>query len=224
MAIGSLVGRRCVITGASRGIGAAIAHRFAAEGAKCILIGRNQRTLELLSASLLRDKFMEPNPHRVIAGDVADRAFWAALAGEEKEVDVLVNAAGITHYSLLMATQPKMVEDVIGTNLMGAIWGCQVMVKNMMRRKQGILVNNGVYSYLDIDIFPRLYHQRLFITRCKRGEGKHCLCGIEGWNYRFGSSSSMASPLLTLSRLNTISSSRSGADEHSSQCHRARLY
>jgi NAD(P)-dependent dehydrogenase (short-subunit alcohol dehydrogenase family) len=83
MTIRGLAGRRCIITGASRGIGAAIAHRFAAEGASCVLIGRHPQTLEALSASLLRDKFVEPNPHRVVVGDVADRSFWARLTVAE---------------------------------------------------------------------------------------------------------------------------------------------
>jgi NAD(P)-dependent dehydrogenase (short-subunit alcohol dehydrogenase family) len=83
MVINTLAGRRIIITGASRGIGAAIAHRFATEGAKCTLIGRSQRTLEELSAALLRDKFVEPNPHRIAVGDVSDRSFWARLTVAE---------------------------------------------------------------------------------------------------------------------------------------------
>jgi NAD(P)-dependent dehydrogenase (short-subunit alcohol dehydrogenase family) len=50
---------------------------------------------------------------------------------------VLVNAAGLTHYSLLMATKRELVDDIVQTNLMGTIWGCQVMVRRMMKRKQG---------------------------------------------------------------------------------------
>jgi NAD(P)-dependent dehydrogenase (short-subunit alcohol dehydrogenase family) len=83
MANKALAGRRCIITGASRGIGAAIAHRFAAEGASCTLIGRHQGTLETLAASLLQDKFVEPSPHRVVVGDVAERSFWARLVVAE---------------------------------------------------------------------------------------------------------------------------------------------
>lgn len=186
MTFRSLAGRRCIITGASRGIGAAIAHRFAAEGATCVLIGRHQATLETLSAALLRDKFVEPNPHRAIVGDVADRSFWARLTVAEvsrrrfqagsaeaanaggclqRDVDVLVNAAGVTHYSLLVATQPKVVEEVVGTNLMGAVWGCQVMVKNMMKRRRGnFCVNDGVHGYMNTDVFRRLHHQCVFIA------------------------------------------------------------
>ena len=83
----------------------------------------------------------------------------------QRDVDVLVNAAGVTHYSLLVATQPKVVEEVVGTNLMGAVWGCQVMVKNMMKRRRGnFCVNDGVHGYMNTDIFRRLHHQCVFIA------------------------------------------------------------
>ena len=52
-------------------------------------------------------------------------------------MDVLVNAAGLTHYSLLMATAPDMLDEIIQTNLMGAVWACQILSKNMVRRKKG---------------------------------------------------------------------------------------
>jgi NADP-dependent 3-hydroxy acid dehydrogenase YdfG len=66
----------------------------------------------------------------------------------KRDVDILVNAAGVTHYSLLVATQPKLVEEVVGTNLMGTVWGCQVMVKNMIRRKGGILINDSTCNHI----------------------------------------------------------------------------
>jgi short-subunit dehydrogenase len=52
-------------------------------------------------------------------------------------VDFLINAAGITHYSLLITSKPEMLEQIVQTNLMGTVWSCQLLVKNMMRRKQG---------------------------------------------------------------------------------------
>jgi NADP-dependent 3-hydroxy acid dehydrogenase YdfG len=66
----------------------------------------------------------------------------------KRDVDILVNAAGVTHYSLLVATQPKLVEEVVGTNLMGTVWGCQVMVKNMMRRKRGIPIDDSTCNHI----------------------------------------------------------------------------
>lgn len=51
---------------------------------------------------------------------------------------MLVNAAGVTHYSLLMATKAELVEEVVQTNLMGAIWACQTVGKGMARSKKGV--------------------------------------------------------------------------------------
>ncbi|OBT57206.1 hypothetical protein VE04_02703 [Pseudogymnoascus sp. 24MN13] len=128
--------KHVIITGASGGIGRAIASRFASEGAKCTLIGRTESKLQasLRELSTLRD-------HRIVVGDVGKEAFWKDLAKKMKEdkdhCDVLVNAAGITHYSLLVRTPAATVDEVIDTNLRGTILGCQHMIKDMMRKKTG---------------------------------------------------------------------------------------
>ncbi|KAI9657802.1 MAG: hypothetical protein M1829_006868 [Trizodia sp. TS-e1964] len=130
----------CLITGASRGIGQAITAQFAhANAATLILVGRNAITLsesaEQIDASSSAQRCV------VRAGDVAERAFWEELGREFKGVDVLVNAAGVAHASLLVGTKVEVVERVVRTNLMGAIWGCQVMLKNMMRQRKGCIIN-----------------------------------------------------------------------------------
>ncbi|KAI9744896.1 MAG: hypothetical protein M1818_001821 [Claussenomyces sp. TS43310] len=145
IATSSLAGKTCIISGASRGIGASIAQRLAAEGASCTLIGRHQSALDELAASLpaaaARARLSPHVRHQVRVGDVAERAFWERIAAEMRDVDILVNAAGITHYSLLMSTKPELVQQVVQTNLMGTIWACQLLVKNMMRRKKGCIIN-----------------------------------------------------------------------------------
>ncbi|OBT65584.1 hypothetical protein VE03_05577 [Pseudogymnoascus sp. 23342-1-I1] len=118
--------KHVIITGASGGIGRAIASRFASEGAKCTLIGRTESKLQasLRELSALRD-------HRIVVGDVGKEAFWKDLAKKMKEdkdhCDVLVNAAGITHYSLLVRTPAARVDEVIDTNLRGTILGCCII-------------------------------------------------------------------------------------------------
>lgn len=77
---GLLTGKKCIITGASRGIGAEIARRFAAEGASCILIGRNEQLLDELKMGLKPS--VEGEGHRVIVGDVGKEEFWKGLRGE----------------------------------------------------------------------------------------------------------------------------------------------
>ena len=82
---GSLNGKKCIITGASRGIGAEVARRFANEGAMCILIGRNGGLLEGLKAELKWAGSIEAEDserHKVIVGDVRQQEFWKRLRGE----------------------------------------------------------------------------------------------------------------------------------------------
>lgn len=82
---GVLHGRKCIITGASRGIGAEIARRFAAEGARCVLVGRNKDLLEGLKRELegFKDDRTERNgSHNVVVGDVGKEEFWKGLRGE----------------------------------------------------------------------------------------------------------------------------------------------
>jgi len=77
-----LAGKRCIITGASRGIGAEIARRFAREGARCLLIGRNKDLLEKVRAELRKVEGAEGEEHGVLVGDVGDGGFWGELRRE----------------------------------------------------------------------------------------------------------------------------------------------
>jgi NAD(P)-dependent dehydrogenase (short-subunit alcohol dehydrogenase family) len=52
-------------------------------------------------------------------------------------VDILVNAAGIAHSSLLATTSRDLIDRVVQTNLLGTIWGCQTVAKAMMRQRRG---------------------------------------------------------------------------------------
>lgn len=77
---GVLAGKKCIITGASRGIGAEITRRFAREGAKCILVGRNEeRLLGVMGELDVRDGGVE---HGVRVGDVGSKEFWEGFRRE----------------------------------------------------------------------------------------------------------------------------------------------
>lgn len=85
-----LVGKTCIITGASRGIGAEIARRFAREGAKCLLIGRNKSSLWKVKDGMEETDGQE---HRVLVGDVGD-GVWGELKKEVSFV-FLLNFLGL---------------------------------------------------------------------------------------------------------------------------------
>ncbi|KAI1480743.1 NAD(P)-binding protein [Daldinia eschscholtzii] len=137
----SLAGKRCFITGGSRGIGLAIARLFAAQGAWCTLIGRDESTLTSAANSLERQGYLQS--HYTAAFDVSIPNGWEKLVSDTKlqACDILVNAAGISQNSLLFNTNKCDVNSVISTNLTGTIWGCKFIIPKMMKQKSGCIIN-----------------------------------------------------------------------------------
>ena len=140
-----LSGKLCLVTGAARGIGAAIARAFAAEGARVIVtdidISGGQATARALGA-----------PFRPL--DVASEADWATLAQEVPALDVLVNNAGITGFEGAGAPPPHDPEHasladwraVHAVNLDGTFLGCRYAIGAMRARGAGSIINIGSRS------------------------------------------------------------------------------
>lgn len=132
--------RYALITGASRGIGAAIALRYAQEGIQCILAGRNYQSLEKVRVSLNHNAIDGQMKHRSLVGDVRDESFWGEIK-KEKHINILVNAAGITHFSPLVVTSSVLLREVLEINLLGTILGCKFVGKNMIALRGGCIIN-----------------------------------------------------------------------------------
>ncbi|KAI1457830.1 NAD(P)-binding protein [Annulohypoxylon moriforme] len=137
----SLIGKRCTISGGSRGIGLAIARLLAAEGAACTLIGRNLESLTSAKQSLKRE--YDSQNHDIVSFDVSSINGWEKLMADTKNenTDILVNAAGISQNSFLIKSSTPDIDKVVATNLMGTIWGCKYFVPKMMRQKNGCIIN-----------------------------------------------------------------------------------
>ncbi|KAI1471094.1 NAD(P)-binding protein [Daldinia caldariorum] len=137
----SLAGKRCFITGGSRGLGLAIARLFAAQGAGCTLIGRNEDTLAKAADTL--DTQGDLQRHCVSAFDVSTPDGWEKLVVSTKNqvCDILVNAAGVSQNSFIFKTEKHDVNEIIATNLTGTIWGCKYIIPKMMKQKSGCIIN-----------------------------------------------------------------------------------
>ncbi|GKT44411.1 3-oxoacyl-[acyl-carrier-protein] reductase [Colletotrichum spaethianum] len=148
--------RHCLITGAYGGIGAAIAARFAAEGALVTLLGRKEDKLRDLCARLppFRDSRLAPltaattssppangekpvHSYAVmdVSADGRDDAVLDDIWKRTGQIDVLVNAAGIAQFQLLQNTSPRAARELVDTNLMGTIFMSRYMAQRMKRRR-----------------------------------------------------------------------------------------
>ena len=127
----TLAGRQVIVTGGSRGIGLGIATRFAESGASLVLVGRHESTLRSAIATLPGDA----SSHRYHAIDLAlpdRRSAWAALLSNCSPA-VLVNCAGVTHYSLLARTPHDTIDSVIRTNLTATVEACKYVSAAMLK-------------------------------------------------------------------------------------------
>lgn len=136
-----LKGEIALVTGASRGIGAAVADQLAAEGA--LVVG--SATSETGAAAI--DARFESNGHsgEGIVLDVNDveqiNAAVARIASEHGAVTLLVNNAGITRDNLLMRMKSDEWDDVISTNLSSVHHTCKACLRGMVKARKGRIIN-----------------------------------------------------------------------------------
>ncbi len=139
---GALEGKRALVTGASHGIGRAVALRFAAEGARVALNYRSDRAAaEEAAASIVAGG----GEAVAIGGDVSQPDEAAALVEAAVSafggVDVLVNNAGVTRDGLLLRMEEEAWDAVLDTNLKGAFLCSKAAARHMARARWGRIVN-----------------------------------------------------------------------------------
>lgn len=134
----ALAGEIALVTGASRGIGAAIAASFAAAGAKVVGTATSEAGASGISETL------GDNGRGVVLNIADNDSVQAAIADIQKNEGsptILVNNAGITRDNLLMRMKPDEWDDVLSTNLSGVFRVCKSCVRGMMKARKGRIIN-----------------------------------------------------------------------------------
>ncbi len=139
---GLLAGKRVLITGATRGIGLAIAERFAAEGASLYLNGRDGSRVTQLAERLSREFGVACAP---LLFDVADpeavKAAFRELFTQTKVLDVLVNNAGILDDALIGMVTPAQIERTFACNSFSVLYCSQYAARMLQRNGGGSIIN-----------------------------------------------------------------------------------
>lgn len=137
-----LLGKWTLITGASRGIGRAIAELFAANGARVIALGRTEESIRRTCAELKDRHGTETLP---ICCDVSDpdqvKQAFGTIVKTTRQLDVVVNNAGILDSNLLGMVRPQTVREVFATNTFGTIYIMQYATRLMLKQKSGSIIN-----------------------------------------------------------------------------------
>lgn len=125
------------ITGASSGIGEALAEAFAAQGAQLILSGRRTDALQAVADRL-------PIPSLVLPFETTDKDALPGIVGQaigwQGQVDGLINNAGISQRALAIDTALEVYDRIIAVDLLAPIWLTQLLLPHMAARKSGLIV------------------------------------------------------------------------------------
>jgi 3-hydroxybutyrate dehydrogenase len=164
----SLRGEHVVVTGAGRGIGAAVARELAAHGAKLSLFGRNRDSLDKMAAQL--DSRTETH---VAAADVTDAASLSAAFASARQrfgpVTILVNNAGQARSSPLHVGDESLWNEMLAVNLTGVYRCIRCALPDMLQVGRGRIVNvastAGLTGYAYVTAYSAAKHGVIGLTR-----------------------------------------------------------
>ena len=132
-------GKTIWITGASSGIGASLARILAAQGARLILSARSVDKLEAV-----RQDCLNPDDHVCLSLDLADptsiETAWSRLQNIPRDVDILINNAGMTQRSRVLETQMEVYRHLLEVNFIAAVDLTRKVLPGMLERGAGQIV------------------------------------------------------------------------------------
>jgi len=143
-------GKTALVTGASRGIGKAIAKALAAEGALVIVnYNGSKEAAEQTVAEIQAEGGNAVSYGCSVADSEAVEAMMKQIIAEHGRLDILVNNAGITRDNLILKMKEEDFDAVLNTNLKGVFHTCKYVARQMLKQKTGCIVmgNAGQTNY-----------------------------------------------------------------------------
>jgi NADP-dependent 3-hydroxy acid dehydrogenase YdfG len=138
---GALAGQVAIVTGAGRGIGAAIASAFAAEGAAVALASRTRADLATVAGAIRKAGGRALAIPTDVTQDTGVEALVEQAAAELGSVDILVTAAGVATFGHVAATKPADWDGMLAVNLRAAMVCCRAVLPIMQRQRRGTILN-----------------------------------------------------------------------------------
>lgn len=131
----------CLVTGASKGIGRSICTLFSSQGARVVLTGRNQESLDDLAAELPQHS----GAHLVFKMDVTNEGDIIKVFRELHErkvfINCIVNNAGVMEDATLQMVKTELIHKIYNTNVYGTILPAQHAIKAFLRNRSGSIIN-----------------------------------------------------------------------------------
>lgn len=137
----SLQDKVALVTGAGSGIGAAIAERFAREGARVFVTDRNETSAREVEARITKAGHLAGSLQLDIGSDEQCRSVAAHVLRDAGHLDILVNNAGIGHVGTMETTDVSDLDRVCAVNVRGTFLVTKVFLPSMLARGRGSIVN-----------------------------------------------------------------------------------
>jgi NAD(P)-dependent dehydrogenase (short-subunit alcohol dehydrogenase family) len=167
----ALAARHALVTGANRGIGAAIARSLSAAGARVTLLVRDAARGEAVAATL-------PGPTAVVVADITDRdallAACAAAAEALGPIDILVNNAGTAESAPFLKSDDALFQRMMAMHVMGPVHATQAVLPGMLSRGSGHVINvasvAGLMGAPYVTAYTAAKHAMVGLTRSLAAE------------------------------------------------------
>jgi len=139
-------GKVALVTGASSGIGEALARALAQQGARVALVARRKDRLESIASELTQ----AGHEARACVCDIRDPQSIAAAAADVRdawgEIDLLINSAGFARHILFVDHDPADIQEMMLTNYMGTVHWIKEVLPAMRERRQGWIINVSSFA------------------------------------------------------------------------------